>query len=164
MDKELLKELNLQIRKELYSAYLYLSMASYLDYINLEGFSHWMKVQAKEEFGHAMRIYEFLNDRGERVIFEEIEKPPSDFSSPLDVFEKILEHEKEVTKSIENLYKLAKEKNDYSSEIMLQWFINEQVEEEKQASVILEKIKKIEDKPHLILMIDKELAKRGEEK
>ncbi|MGB9676999.1 MAG: ferritin [Candidatus Ratteibacteria bacterium] len=164
MDKELLKELNLQIKKELYSAYLYLSMASYFDYINLEGFSHWMKVQAKEEFGHAMRIYEFLNDRGERVIFEEIEKPPSDFSSPLDVFEKTLNHEKEITKSIENLYKLAKEKNDYSSEIMLQWFINEQVEEEKQASVILEKIKKIEDKPHLILMIDKELAKRGEEK
>ncbi|HOM27436.1 MAG TPA: ferritin [bacterium] len=164
MDKKLLEELNLQIKKELYSAYLYLSMASYFDYINLEGFATWMKVQAKEEFGHAMRIYDFLNDRGEKVILEGIEKPPSDFSSPKDVFEKTLKHEKEVTKSIENLYKLAKEKNDYSTEIMLQWFITEQVEEEKQANIILEKLKKIEDKPHLILMLDKELSKRGEEK
>jgi ferritin len=160
MDKKLYEELNNQIKKELYSAYLYLSMASYFDFLNLEGFAHWMKVQAKEEFGHAMRIYEFLNDRGERVIFDEIEKPPSDFTSPIDVFEKTLEHEKKVTKSIENLYSLAKEKNDYSAEIMLQWFITEQVEEEKNASVILEKLKKIEGKEHLLMYFDKELGKR----
>jgi ferritin len=162
MDKKLYEELNNQIKKELYSAYLYLSMASYFDFLNLEGFAHWMKVQAKEEFGHAMRIYEFLNDRGERVIFDEIEKPPNDFTSVVDVFEKTLEHEKKITKSIENLYSLAKEKNDYSTEIMLQWFITEQVEEEKNASVILEKLKKIEGKEHLLMYFDKELGKREE--
>ncbi|MCS7181289.1 MAG: ferritin [bacterium] len=162
MDKELYKELNEQIRKELYSAYLYLSMASYFDSINLEGFAHWMKLQAKEEFGHAMKIYDFLNDKGERVILESIEKPISEFSSPIEVFEKTLEHEKKVTKSIENLFKLAKEKKDYATEIMLQWFISEQVEEEKQASIILEKLKKIEDKDYLLFYFDKEMAKRGE--
>ncbi|MCM8771577.1 MAG: ferritin [Candidatus Omnitrophica bacterium] len=162
MDRELYRKLNEQINKELYSAYLYLSMASYFDSILLEGFAHWMKVQAKEEFGHAMRIYEFLNDRGERVIFESIDKPPSDFSSPVDVFEKTFEHEKKVTESIENLYKLAKEKNDYATEVMLQWFITEQIEEEKQAQEILEKLKKIEGRDYLLIMMDKELSKRGE--
>lgn len=162
MDRELYRKLNEQINKELYSAYLYLSMASYFDSILLEGFAHWMKVQAKEEFGHAMKIYEFLNDRGERVIFESIDKPPSDFSSPVDVFEKTFEHEKKVTESIENLYKLAKEKNDYATEVMLQWFITEQIEEEKQAQEILEKLKKIEGRDYLLIMMDKELSKRGE--
>lgn len=162
MDKKLYEELNNQIKKELYSAYLYLSMASYFDSINLEGFAHWMKIQAKEEFGHAMKIYEFMNDRGERVIFQEIEKPPSEFTSPVEVFEKILQHEKKITQNIENLYSLAKEKNDYSAEIMLQWFITEQVEEEKNASVILEKLKKIGGKDYLLMYLDKELGNREE--
>jgi len=162
VDKKLYEELNNQIKKELYSAYLYLSMASYFDSINLEGFAHWMKIQAKEEFGHAMKIYEFMNDRGERVIFQEIEKPPSEFTSPVEVFEKILQHEKKITQNIENLYSLAKEKNDYSAEIMLQWFITEQVEEEKNASVILEKLKKIGGKDYLLMYLDKELGNREE--
>ncbi|MCM8785912.1 MAG: ferritin [Candidatus Omnitrophica bacterium] len=164
MDRELYEELNAQVNRELFSAYLYLSMASFFDSIGLEGFATWMKVQAKEEFGHAMRIYDYLNDRGERVIFEKIEKPENNFKSVVDVFEKTLEHEKKITKNIEDLYSLAKEKNDYQSEVFLHWFINEQVEEEKQASRILEKLKKIEGKEHLILMFDKEMGKRGEEK
>ncbi|HPP30420.1 MAG TPA: ferritin, partial [bacterium] len=96
MDNTLYKELNEQVRKELYSAYLYMSMASYFDSLKLKGFAHWMKVQAEEESSHAMKIYDYLNSRGERVIFESIDKPPSDFKSPVDVFEKTLEHEKKV--------------------------------------------------------------------
>ncbi|MCX8082882.1 MAG: ferritin [bacterium] len=162
MDKILYKELNEQVIKELYSAYLYLSMASYFNSLHLEGFAHWMKLQAKEEIGHAMRIYDYLNENGERVIFEAIDKPPFDFKSPVDVFEKTFEHEKKVTKSIENIYKVAREKNDYAAEVFLQWFINEQVEEEKQALTILEKLKKAEGNEQLILMIDKELGEREE--
>ena len=135
-------------------------MASYFDSIGLEGFAKWMKVQAKEEFGHAMRIYDFLIDLGEKVTFDKIEKPEDNFKSVIDVFEKTLEHEKKITKNIENLYSLAKEKNDYQAEVFLHWFINEQVEEEKQAKIIIEKLKKIEGREYLILMFDKEMGKR----
>lgn len=160
MDKKLAEAINEQIKNELYSAYLYLSMAAYFDSENLEGFAHWMKVQAKEEVEHAMKFYGFLNDRGERVILEAIEKPPSNFSSPVDVFEKTLKHEKKVTALIEKLYDLAEKVKDKAAVILLQWFITEQVEEEKNASSIVEKLKMIEGKKHLVLMIDKELMKR----
>jgi len=160
MDKRLYELLNQQIKSELYSAYLYLSMASYCDSVNLEGFSKWMKVQAKEEVGHAMKIYEFLNDRNERVILEGIEKPPSDFSSPVDIFSKTLEHEKKVTAMIEKIFEAAKDAGDSASIVFLQWFINEQVEEEKQAGRVLEKLKMIEKSPAGLLFIDNELGKR----
>lgn len=160
MDEILYKELNTQVVKELYSAYLYLSMASYFDAIGLKGFAHWMKVQAKEEVSHAMKIYDYLNNRTEKVMFEAIEKPPSDFKSPMGVFEKTLEHEKKVTKSIENLYRIAKEKSDYDAEMFLQWFIKEQDEEEEQALKILEKLKNIKDEEQQIVILDKELGKR----
>jgi len=162
MDNTLYKELNEQVRKELYSAYLYMSMASYFDSLKLKGFAHWMKVQAEEESSHAMKIYDYLNSRGERVIFESIDKPPSDFKSPVDVFEKTLEHEKKVTKSIGNLFNLSKEKNDSDAGSFLQWFVNEQVEEERNVLTILEKLKEIRGNEQLILMLDKELGSREE--
>lgn len=162
MERKMEEAINEQIKNELYSAYLYLSMASYFDSINLEGFSHWMKVQAKEEVSHAMKLYDFVFDRGGKVIFKEIPAPPSDFSSPLDVFEKVLQHEKKVTELIEKLYKLSLELNDTACQIMLQWFINEQVEEEKNALKIVEKLKMIKESPQGILIIDRELAKREE--
>lgn len=160
MDKKLVEAINEQIKNELYSAYLYLSMAAYFDSENLEGFAHWMKVQAKEEVEHAMKFYGFLNDRGERVILEAIEKPPSNFSSPVDVFEKTLKHEKKVTALIGKLYDLAEKVKDKAAVILLQWFITEQVEEEKNASSILEKLKMIGNKPQGILMVDGHMAKR----
>lgn len=160
MERKMEEAINEQIKNELYSAYLYLSMASYFDSINLEGFSHWMKVQAKEEVSHAMKLYDFVFDRGGKVIFKEIPAPPSDFSSPLDVFEKVLQHEKKVTELIEKLYKLSLELNDTACQIMLQWFINEQVEEEKNALKIVERLKMIKESPQGILIIDRELAKR----
>lgn len=162
MERKMEEAINEQIKNELYSAYLYLSMASYFDSINLEGFSHWMKVQAKEEVSHAMKLYDFVFDRGGKVIFKEIPAPPSDFSSPLDVFEKVLQHEKKVTELIEKLYKLSLELNDTACQIMLQWFINEQVEDEKNALKIVERLKMIKESPQGILIIDRELAKREE--
>lgn len=160
MDKKLVDAVNEQIKNELYSAYMYLSMAAYFDTANLEGFAHWMKVQAKEEYGHAMRLYGHLIDRGEKVIFKSIDQPPVDFSSPLDIFEKTLAHEKKVTKMIEGLYALSGKLNDNAASIMLQWFITEQVEEEKTASSIADILKMVKDKPQAIFMLDHKLGKR----
>jgi len=160
MEKKLQDALNEQIKNELYSAYMYLSMAAYFDSVNLEGFAHWMKVQAKEEYGHAMRLYEHVIDRGAKVILRTIEQPPVGFNSALDVFEKTLRHEGKVTKMIEALYALAGRLNDNAASIMLQWFISEQVEEEKTAASIVETLKMIKDKPQGILMLDSKLGKR----
>ena len=160
MDKKLLQAYNSQIKNELYSAYLYLSMAAYLESDNLPGFAQWMKVQAKEEVSHAMKFFEFLNDRGERVILEAISKPPSDFSSPKEIFEESLKHEKKVTALINALYELSKQVKDNTSLVFLGWFLNEQVEEEKNASAILEKIKMVKPGSGTLLMLDEKLGKR----
>jgi len=160
MDKKLQEAVNEQIKNELYSAYMYLSMGAYFDAANLEGFANWMKKQAKEEYSHAMKLYEHLVDRGERVLLKAIDRPPVDFSSPLDIFEKTLAHEKKVTKMIEDLYALAGKLNDPAAVIMLQWFINEQVEEEKTASGIVEILKMIKDKAQALFMLDGKLGKR----
>lgn len=160
INKKVEEALNKQIQAELYSAYLYLSMAAYCEHINLGGFAHWMKLQSEEEMEHAMRIYSFVNEAGERVTLEAIEKPHSEFESPLDLFKKTLEHEKKVTQMIHELYQLALEEDDYATQVMLQWFITEQVEEESSAEEILEKLKMIEDRPRALLELDKELGAR----
>ncbi|MFH1768294.1 MAG: ferritin [Candidatus Omnitrophota bacterium] len=161
MDKKLEKEINQQIIKELYSGYLYLSMAAYFDAENLAGCSHWMKAQAKEEVSHAMKFFEFLNDRGSRVVLEAIDKPPAAFKSVEDVFKKTLDHEQKVTASINNLYDLAEKVDDKPAKVFLQWFINEQVEEEKNPSDILGKLKYIKEDSAAMLMLDKELGARS---
>lgn len=160
MDKNLEKAMNDQITKELYSAYLYLSMAAYFESESLEGFSHWMKIQAQEEIIHAMKFFNFLNERGARVVLGAIDKPPASFPSIEDVFKKTLAHEKKVTASINNLYKMAKKVNDNAASVFLQWFINEQVEEEKNPTDILGKLKYVSKQPAGILILDKELAAR----
>lgn len=160
MNKQLVKEMNEQITKELYSAYLYLSMAAYFASETLEGFSHWMKIQAQEEILHAMKFYNFLGERAEKIELGAIDKPPSKFSSIEDVFKKTLAHEKKVTASINDLYELAVKDNDNASKVFLQWFINEQVEEEKNPSDILGKLKYVGDQPAGILILDKELSAR----
>ncbi|MBP7087881.1 MAG: ferritin [Candidatus Omnitrophica bacterium] len=161
MDKKLEKELNQQLNKELYSAYLYLAMAAYFEAENLSGFSHWMQIQAKEETSHAMKFFSYLNERGLRVILEAIDKPPVQFSSAEDVFKKSLQHEQKVTASINNLYTIAQKVEDNATKVFLQWFINEQVEEEKSVTEILSKLKYIDEQPAGILMLDKELGARG---
>ncbi|MBM3254900.1 MAG: ferritin [Candidatus Omnitrophica bacterium] len=160
MDKKLEKAFNEQIKNELYSAYLYLAMAAYCESKNLAGFAHWLKVQAKEEQSHAMKLFDFLIDRGVRVVLQAIAQPPLDFSSAADVFEKTLEHEKKVTALIDKLYMLSRELKDNPAAIFLQWFVSEQVEEEKNAAQILDTIKVIKPDSAALIMLDRELAKR----
>lgn len=160
MDKKLEKAMNEQIVKELHSAYLYWAMAAYFDAENLGGFAHWMKMQAQEEIFHASKFFEFLGEVGSKVSLGAIDKPEDKFSSVEDVFKKTLAHEKKVTASINNLYAIADKANDNASKILLQWFINEQVEEEKQPSDILGKLKYVSKQPAGILILDKELGTR----
>jgi ferritin len=160
MDKKLHNALNEQIKNELYSAYLYLSMAAWFESVNLEGFAHWMKVQAKEENAHAMKIFDFLNDRGVKVVLQAIVQPPVEFSSVKEIFEQALGHEKKVTAMINKLYELSQNLGDYASRVFLHWFITEQVEEEKNPSKILEALKMIKGEGAALIMLDRELAKR----
>jgi len=162
MKQELVKALNEQVKNEFYSAYLYLAMAAYCESKQLPGFANWMKVQVKEETTHGMKIFDYLLQRGQPVTLEAIAQPPADFSSGKGVFEQTLNHEKKVTKLIHGLYELAKNLEEKNAQEFLQWFVNEQVEEEENATRILEKIKATNQDPDAIIVLDKELAKRKE--
>ena len=155
--------LNDQVQKELHSAYIYLSMAAYFEAENLPGAAHWMRRQAGEEQEHAMKIFDFIQDRGGRVTLQAIDAPPATFSSPLAVFEASYAHEQKVTKSIHDLYALAVQEADYPTQVMLQWFIDEQVEEEKNASAIMAQLQMVGDSPAALFMIDRQLAARAGE-
>lgn len=160
MKKKMQDAINEQIKNELYSAYMYLAMAAWCDAANLPGFAHWLKVQAKEETGHAMKFYGFLNDRGARVLLKAVDQPPAEFKSPADIFDQTLKHEKKVTAMIENLCAVAADTGDPASTIFLQWFVTEQVEEEKNASDILATLKMIGESKNGMIMLDRQLAKR----
>jgi ferritin len=155
--------INEQINKELYSSYVYLSMSAWCMSANLPGFANWMRMQSREEVSHAMRLYDFLLDRGGQVILKTVEGPPVKFGSPLDLMQQTLEHEQRVTAMIEGLYETALKEHDYATQTALQWFITEQVEEEKNASSILEQLKMVGDNRTALLMLDMELGKRGVE-
>ena len=161
LSKVLEDAINEQINKELYSAYLYLSMAAYCEAASVPGFAHWMRMQAQEEVLHAVKFFDHVNDRGGRVVLQAIDQPPTEWTSPLNVFQHVLEHEQLVTGLINQLYALAIKENDYASQMELQWFVTEQVEEEASASQILETLKMIGDKGHALLMLDRELGGRG---
>lgn len=158
--KELEKAFNEQIKKELESAYLYLSMAAYFEHENLEGMAHWMKKQAEEEVGHAMKFFEHINERGGRVELYALAEPKKDWSSPLDVFKHTYEHEQKVTASINSLVELAKKLDDNAALVFLNWFVNEQVEEEANAQKIVALLERIGDNAAGIIMLDSQLAKR----
>jgi ferritin len=149
-----------QINKELYSEYLYLSMAAYFDDLGLKGFANWMRVQVKEERTHALMMYTFVYDVGGKVALQPIDGPPTEFASPLEIYAQTLDHEKFVTSRIHNLMKLAQEENDYASVAFLHWFVTEQVEEEANAKAILDELKLIGDNGQGLLMKDRELATR----
>jgi ferritin len=155
--------MNEQINKELFSAYLYLSMAAYFESRNLPGFAHWMRIQAGEEQEHAMKFYDHILERGGQVVLKAIEAPKTDWASPLQVAEEVAAHEAKVTASIYALYELALKEKDYPAQMMLQWFINEQVEEEKNAAELVAHLKLIEERGTAVLMLDHQLAKRGKE-
>ena len=154
--------LNDQIQKELYSAYVYLSMAAYFEAENLTGAAHWMRHQSEEEVEHAMKLFEFVNDRDGRVTLQAIGQPPATFDSPLAVFSEALAHERKVSKSIHDLYALAVQENDYPAQTMLHWFIDEQVEEEKSAGDIVAQLEMVGDSPAALFLIDRQLASREE--
>jgi ferritin len=160
LSKKMQDALNEQIKEEMASAYIYLSMAAYCESINLSGFARWMQAQSNEELAHAMKFYGYINERGGRVVFEALGQPPVEFAGPVDVFEKTLAHEQYITGRIHKLYAMATEEKDYASLGLLQWFVNEQVEEESTAGEILEMLKMIGDKGQALFMLDRHLGSR----
>jgi ferritin len=160
LNKNVQDAINTQIKNEIYSAYLYLSMSGYFESINLPGFAKWMRIQWQEELEHALKFFDFVNDRAGRVVLGAIDQPKSDFESPLAVFQEALAHEQKVTAMINNLYALAVKENDYPAQVLLQWYINEQVEEEKNATNIVEQLKRIGNDGSALLILDRELGAR----
>jgi len=152
--------LNGQLNAELYSAYLYLSMAAYFESADLPGFANWMRVQFQEEQFHAIKFYDYIIERGGRVNLTAIETPPSDWDCPLAVFEATLSHEQKVTGLINDLVYLAREEKDNASEIFLQWFVTEQIEEENNVNRVLGQLKLIKDSPQTLFMMDNQMALR----
>jgi len=161
ISKALQDAINEHINKELFSSYLYLSMAAYFEDKNLPGFAHWMRVQEAEEREHAMKFYDHLIERGGRVALKAIDAPATDWKSSLELFKEVAAHEAKVTASINALYELALKEKDYPAQVMLQWFITEQVEEEKNAAEIVANLQLIEERGTAVLMLDHRLAKRG---
>ena len=152
--------MNQQVNAELYSAYLYLAMAADFEAANLHGMAHWMQVQAKEETGHALKFFKYVAERGGRVTLTSIAAPPAKWDSPHAVFDQVYKHECHVTSLINKLVDLAAAEKDHASEVFLQWFVNEQVEEEANASEILHQLRMIGDSKQGLFMLDRHLAQR----
>lgn len=158
--KKMEKALNEQVNKEMYSAYLYMSMSSWAESNGLKGFANWFMVQYHEEMLHAMKIYEYIIRQGGRVKLAAIKEPLSDFGGPLDMFKKTYEHEKFITKSINDLIDIAIAEKDHASQIFLQWYVTEQIEEEENDTTILGQLKMVGEAKEGLYMLDKELATR----
>ncbi|WP_291323398.1 ferritin [Desulfonatronospira sp.] len=152
--------MNQQVNAEMYSSYLYLSMAGYFEGKNLPGCARWMRMQAQEELMHAMKIHDFIHERGGKVKLTAIEEPPGNWESPQAVFENVLSHEQKVTGLINDLVDLAIQEKDHASNIFLQWFVTEQVEEEASADGVLQKIRLTAEAPGGLFVIDQELGQR----
>ncbi len=160
--ERVLKALNDQINREFYASYLYLAMAAHFDLQSLDGFARWMFKQSEEEYGHAMRILNHVLERGGKVELQPIAAPPAEFGSPLDIFRQALEHERKVTGYINEIYKLAVEEEDYAAQSLMEWFVNEQVEEEDTVGRIVDRLELAGDNRAAILMLDAELGQRTE--
>ena len=160
MPEEMQKMLNEQVKNEINAGYIYLSMAAWFEAKNLPGFAKWMKAQSKEELGHAMKIFDYLYDRGAKVTLLDIPAPESEFNSCLGAFEAALAHEQSVTKKFEELYNLSVTLGDTASSVFLQWFINEQVEEEKTAGDVIARLKLVKEDSAGMLMLDRLLGER----
>ena len=158
---KLQEAINNQIQAEMDSAYIYLAMSIYSEGKNLRGFAHWLKTQYNEEMTHAFKLLDYLVERGGTVQLQAIAAPATDFGTPVEVFEKVLVHEVHITSLIHKLYELAVAEKDYAAQIFLQWFIEEQVEEEGNATTILERLRMIGNSNGSLLYIDKELGKRA---
>ena len=153
--------LNAQINIEQASAQLYLAMSAHCDARSFKGFSHWLKVQASEETAHAAKLIQFLLDRGGRLQLRAIPAPQAEFGTIIEVFEKTLDHEKAITAKISSLFELARKEKDFASEITLQWYVTEQVEEEATVSQIVDQLHAVGDKGGAIWYLDSKMGKRA---
>ncbi len=160
ISKKMEDAINKQINAEMYSAYLYQSMSAYCETVGMKGFANWMNVQAKEEMTHAMKFYNYILERGGKVVLQAIDAPKIDWKNLIEVFEDVYSHEQHVTSLINNLVDLATEEKDHATVNMLQWFIAEQVEEEANADEILQQLKMTDGKGPALFMIDKDLKAR----
>ncbi|HMS64116.1 MAG TPA: ferritin [Ignavibacteria bacterium] len=160
LTKKLQQALNDQINKEFFSEYFYLSMSAYLESIEMEGFANYFNIQAQEEHFHAMKMFNFVHDKGGRVILQALEKPDSEFKSVLNTIEEALKHERYITKSINDLMDVAIKENDHSVKSFLEWYVDEQVEEESTMSKLIAKLKLINGEGLGLMTIDNELSKR----
>ncbi|MGM0366398.1 MAG: ferritin [Actinomycetota bacterium] len=160
ISKKLEGAINEQINAELFSSYLYLSMSAYFESVNLPGFANWMKIQAQEELFHAMKFFDFVNERGGKVELKDIKASQWQWETPLEVFEHVYSHEQKVTGLINNLVEMAVGEKDHATNNFLQWYVAEQVEEEATANGIVQKLKLMGDSGNALFMIDQELGKR----
>ena len=163
LSKAIEEAVNDQIHHEFHSAYLYLAMAAYLEAANFKGFAHWMRMQAQEEVNHAMKLFDYVNDRNSRVTLKALEQPPTTFKSVHDTFELALVHEQKVTQMIHHLYELATKEGDYATQVQLQWFITEQVEEEATATAVVDRMKLAGNDGAALLLLDREFGARTAE-
>jgi len=160
LSKNLEAAINDQIKHELYSAYLYLSMSAHAESNNMPGAAKWLAKQAEEEQEHALKFYGYVHDRGGKVTLQAIAQPPAEFTSLLDIFEQVKEHEALVTSLIHRLYEMSVKENDYASQVMLQWFITEQVEEEKNAATVVDALRSVGAQGTALFMVDRWLGDR----
>lgn len=163
LNQKMQDAINEQIRNELISAYTYLSMAAWCEHKQFVGCAHWLRLQSEEEQGHAMRLYDFLLARNGRVLLKPLPQPETDFESIVAVFENALEQEQTVTQQIDSLYELAFHEKAFAALVELEWFITEQVEEEKSAREVVHKFRMVKDDPASLLDLDRELGSRGPE-
>jgi ferritin len=161
MNVKVEEALNEQIHAEFFSFYLYLSVAAYFNTEHLDGFAHWMRVQAQEEFSHAMKLFDYLNERGGTVRLAALDSPQSSWSSASDAVQAVLHHEQHISQRINELVNLANTERDHATTVVLHWYVNEQVEEEATADTLYHQVKMLEDSPHGLLMLDRELAGRS---
>lgn len=160
LSEKMEKALNDQIAAEFYASFLYLSMSTYFEAVNMPGSAHWMRQQATEEYGHAIKIYRYIHERMGRVKIQPVAEVPSDWASPLAAFEAAVGHEQKVTAMIAALVEQARAEKDHATESFLQWFVDEQVEEENQVCTIVEQIKMVSDSTGAMFMLDKSLGSR----
>ncbi len=160
IEKRMQDVINEQIKLELESAYLYYAMAAHLHEIGFDGMASWMKIQTQEEMTHAAKFFDFIHEREGQVDLKELSKPQKNWETPLDIFKAAYKHEQFITGKINQLYQIAQEENDYPAMVLLQWFINEQVEEESTASKIVQDLERLGESGHGLFMLDRELGTR----
>jgi ferritin len=160
LSEKLHAALNEQIKDELYAAYLYLAMTGYFKDMNLDGFAHYYDLQRQEEIEHGLRIFGYVYDRDAKVELKPLDAPPMNFKSPLDVAQQAFDHERAVTEKINDLYELATNEKDYQTQSLLQWFLSEQVEEEKNALAVVERLKMAASDSAALFILDREMGAR----